>query len=102
MRTQSVQASTFYPVETPSIFQLMNYRSDRDLKLEIYLEKICIASRHFQVRQLQGQIDPDSLIPNVGNGPGLSSLQIGWQERVTLHYLVIPLEKSNLLFTLST
>ena len=85
--------------------ELMNYRSDRESNLEIYLDKIFIASRHFEVRQMLGQVDPSdvstSLISNVGNGSLLSSLKIGWQERVTLHYLVIPLEKSKPSFTLS-
>ena len=58
----------------------MNYRSDRETKLEIDLGDFSIASRHFEVRQLEGQEYPGKN----------QNLQIGWQERITLHYLVIP------------
>jgi hypothetical protein len=63
----------------------MNYRSDRDTKLEINLSNVCIASRNFQVKQLEGQVYPD-------HTSNASTLQIGWQERLTLHYLVVPIE----------
>ena len=75
----------------------MNYRSDRDSKLDIYLNEICIASRHFEIRQMQGQ----ELTPSARSDS--PSLKIGWQERVTLHYLVVPIERtSNALITFST
>ena len=82
----------------------MNYRSDRDSKLDIHLNKICIASRHFEMRQLQGQVDSahlsQSLISMTDGKNGRSnnssnSLKIGWQERVTLHFLIIPITRSN-------
>ena len=69
--------------------QLMNYRSDRETKLEILLNKICIASRHFEIKEMQGQVTSGDLIPMS------TSLKIGWQERVTLHYLVVPIKRSN-------
>jgi len=72
----------------------MNYRSDRDSKLEIYLNKICIASRHFKVKQLAGQVDSAGWRPLNADIEGQSSLQIGWQERVTLHYLVVPIQSN--------
>jgi hypothetical protein len=74
----------------------MNYRSDSDTKLEIYLNKMCIASRHFEIRQVPGQVDArdlsQHLLASVGNSDSGLSLKIGWQERVTLHYLVVPVE----------
>merc|ERR1712194_649067 len=95
--------------------ELMNYRSDRDSKLEIFLNKICIASRHFEIRQLQGQVASgdlsQSLISNTDGSsscsgttsPASPSLKIGWQERVTLHYLIVPIARSNETFvTFST
>ena len=72
----------------------MNYRSDRDTKLEIYLNKICIASRHFKVKQLVGQVDSARRRPLSAALEGQSSFQIGWQERVTLHYLVVPIQSN--------
>jgi hypothetical protein len=65
----------------------MNYRSDRDGKLEIDLGNIFVASKNFQVRQLEGQVYPEQ-------DPKLPALQIGWQERITLHYLVVPTESN--------
>mmetsp|Transcript_1241 Transcript_1241/g.2203 ORF Transcript_1241/g.2203 Transcript_1241/m.2203 type:complete len:647 (+) Transcript_1241:74-2014(+) len=73
--------------------ELMNYRSDRDSKLEIDLNKICVASRHFEIRQLPGQVEPVDF-----DNPSSTSLKIGWQERVTLHYLVVPTENVNSAF----
>jgi len=91
--------------------ELMNYRSDRDSELEIYLNKICVASRHFEVKQLRGQVNSSefsqSLISTQDGSSILnpvvspSSLKIGWQERVTLHYLVVPIETANRLVTFS-
>ena len=82
----------------------MNYRSDRDSKLEIFLNKICVASRHFEIRQLLGQVDSDNLLQSIGSsGSDLAeSLKIGWQERVTLHYLVVPIEGADTNVTFST
>ena len=73
----------------------MNYRSDRDTDLEINLRNVCIASRNFRVQQMEGQVQPESRSK-------LPSLQIGWQERMTLHYLVVPTQTSNTFSTLST
>lgn len=77
----------------------MNYRSDRDTKLEIFLNRIFIASRHFEIKQLLGQVDSHDLsqplIASSEGGSDNSSLKIGWQERVTLHYLVVPIETDN-------
>jgi len=61
----------------------MNYRSDRDANLEIDVRSICIASRNFKVEQLEGQVYPEQ-------NSSMPSLRIGWQERVTLHYRVVP------------
>lgn len=72
----------------------MNYRSDRDSKLEIYLNKICIASRHFKVTKLAGQVDSAGQRPLSASIEGQSSFKIGWQERVTLHYLVVPIQSN--------
>eukprot|EP00804_Cyclotella_cryptica_P024493 CCRYP_017559-RA/>CCRYP_017559-RA protein AED:0.26 eAED:0.26 QI:1717/1/1/1/1/1/5/475/1401 len=75
--------------------ELMNYRSDRDTKLEINLGNVCIASRNFKVQQMEGQVHPESRSKS-------PSLQIGWQERMTLHYLVVPIQTNNTFSTLST
>ena len=80
----------------------MNYRSDRDTKLEILLNKICIASRHFEIRELLGQVDSQDLSQPLLEISEASSLKIGWQERVTLHYLVVPIETENTAVAFST
>jgi hypothetical protein len=73
----------------------MNYRSDRDTKLEINLGDVCIASRNFKVQRMEGQVQPETRSKS-------QSLQIGWQERMTLHYLVVQTQTSNTFSTLST
>ena len=84
----------------------MNYRSDGHTKLQIYLEKICIASRHFQIKQLLGQVDSDDLSQSLIESPQktdpVSSLKIGWQERITMQYLVVPIEVSHMPVSFST
>ena len=80
----------------------MNYRSENDRKLEIYLNRICIASRHFEVKQLKGQIETCDLSHVPGNIDSIPSLKIGWQERVSLHYLVVPIEVNNTSISFST
>lgn len=82
----------------------MNYRSDRDTKLDILLNKISIASRHFVMKELLGQVDSHDLsLSPIETGNQVSSLKIGWQERVTLHYLVVPIvETSSTAVTFST
>jgi hypothetical protein len=86
--------------------KLMNYRSDSDTKLEIYLNNICIASRHFELRKVLGQVDArdlsQHLLASVGTSDSGLSLKIGWQERVTLHYLVIPIEVNRTSVSFST
>ena len=76
--------------------ELMNYRSDRDAGLDINFDNICVISRHFEVKQLQGQLISDGvsncLLP-LDDKP--SALEVGWQERVTLHYLVAPVAKTD-------
>mmetsp|Transcript_27462 Transcript_27462/g.55151 ORF Transcript_27462/g.55151 Transcript_27462/m.55151 type:complete len:1702 (+) Transcript_27462:4357-9462(+) len=72
--------------------ELMNYRSDRDSGLDINFDNICVISRHFEVKQLQGQFISDGVsnsLIHVDDEP--SALEVGWQERVTLHYLVAPI-----------
>lgn len=75
----------------------MNYRSDRDTGLDINFDNICVISRHFEAKQLQGQLTSDgisnSLIPVDDDNPNSSQLKVGWQERITLHYLVTPVVK---------
>jgi hypothetical protein len=88
------------------LLKLMNYRSDRDTKLQVYLNKICIASRHFEIRQMRGQVDSNDLSKSlIGFHPDcnpVSSLPIGWQERITVHYLVVPIDFANMPVSLST
>lgn len=85
----------------------MNYRSDRDTKLDIILNKICIASRYFEIKQLLGQIDSDDLsssqLTSTRNSCSqVPSLKIGWQEKVTLHYLVVPIDMPSTSVTFSS
>ena len=80
----------------------MNYRSESDRKLEIYLNMICIASRYFEVKQLQQQVNTCDLSQVPGNIDSVLSLKIGWQERVSLHYLVVPIEVNNTSVSFST
>lgn len=63
---------------------LTNNRTDRPTDLFMTLDKLSVASRHYRIEALPGQF-----ITSEENG---NVLQIGWQERVTIHYKVVPLE----------
>ena len=84
---------------------MTNYRSDRQAKLDINLDKVCIASRYYRVKQLVRQLGESE---DLGSETDLevhlgseATLEIGWQEQVTLHYLITPLEPDEVAYTLS-
>ena len=89
---------------------MTNYRSDRQTKLDINLDRICVASRYYRATQLPGQLgesDPlgsEAHLQELNGGP-TSVLRIGWQERVTMHYLIVPMgaddSKNGARYTLS-
>ena len=51
------------------------------------LDKLSLASRHYRLEALPGQFSSTEQLANV--------IQIGWQERMTVHYRVIPLEEES-------
>mmetsp|Transcript_30971 Transcript_30971/g.35790 ORF Transcript_30971/g.35790 Transcript_30971/m.35790 type:complete len:535 (+) Transcript_30971:917-2521(+) len=72
--------------------------------LHMELTNVYIASRFYRVKQLENQIqsvDSNGNMFGDQSSSGLGSmnknrllgLRLGWQERVTLHYVVIPLEE---------
>lgn len=69
---------------------MTNYRSDRQTNLEIDLNEISVASRDYVIKPLIGE----------GNDPYEEqkevciSNKLRWQEQVTVHYLISPLENS--------
>ena len=65
-------------------YQLTNNRTDRPTDLFVTLDKLALASRHYRLEILPGQFTTSDQVANV--------LQIGWQERMTVHYRVLPLE----------
>jgi hypothetical protein len=73
--------------------QLSNNRADRPTDLYITLDKLCVASRHYRLEALPGQVTTSEQVGNV--------LQIGWQERLTVHYRIVPLGTENMSCLLS-
>jgi len=67
--------------------EVTNYRSDRPDNLALLVNKITLASRSYKLEQLPGQIN--------ANEDGKPEVKLGWQERVTLHYRVVPLEEES-------
>lgn len=57
------------------------------------LGKLSLASRHYRLEALPGQFSTAEQVGNV--------LQIGWQERMTVHYRVIPLQEESKVCLLS-
>lgn len=68
----------------PSNGQLTNYRSDQQASLGVELVNFSIMSKMYKAVILAGQL-------NDSRSQASSPLTIGWQERVTLHLLVLPL-----------
>jgi hypothetical protein len=67
--------------------ELTNNRTDRPTDLFITLDNLGLASRHYRLEALPGQFTTDKEFGNV--------LQIGWQERITVHYRVIRVDNPN-------
>ena len=83
--TASLQPSTWNKNEHILSIETTNYRSDRQSQLDISLDKVCIASRFYQAKALASQLDVGAGDDQVPEYP-----QIGWQERMTMHYLISP------------
>ena len=73
--------------------QLANIRTDRPTDLFLTLDKLALVSRHYRLEVLPGQFTTSDQTGNV--------LQIGWQERVTVHFRVVPIDDENPLCQLS-
>jgi hypothetical protein len=69
------------------LLQVTNNRTDRPTDLFVTLDRLSLASRHYRLEALPGQFSTSEQVGNV--------LQIGWQERITVHYRVIPLEEES-------
>ena len=67
--------------------ELTNNRTDRPTDLFITLDNLGLASRHYRLEALPGQFTTDEAFGNV--------LQIGWQERITVHYRVVRVDNPN-------
>jgi hypothetical protein len=72
---------------------MTNYRNDGSSELDITLDKLCIVSRHYRMELLEGQLG--------AAGAEAPPFRLGWQERVTLHYRVVPFDAPNAPFSLS-
>lgn len=75
--------------------EMTNYRSDTQSKLDIILDKVCVASKRYSIKPMAGQtVEKDNKSSRCTNYTGISEcgLHIGWQEQVTLHYLISPLD----------
>lgn len=64
--------------------EFTNNRLDRPTDLFITLDKLSLVSRYYRIEPLPGQFVTNASFGNV--------LQIGWQERITVHCRVLPLE----------
>ena len=72
---------------------MANIRADRPTDLYLTLDKLALVSRHYRLEIIPGQLTTSDELGNV--------LQIGWQERVTVHFRVVPIDDQNPLCQLS-
>eukprot|EP00980_Cylindrotheca_fusiformis_P016923 scaffold5156_cov143-Cylindrotheca_fusiformis.AAC.3 len=82
-----VKASLWNGGEQMLSVELTNNRTDRPTDLFMTLDKLSIASRHYKLEAVPGQF-----VTSEENG---NVLQIGWQERVTIHYRVVALDEES-------
>jgi hypothetical protein len=85
--TASLMPSFWKQHEYVLSVEMTNYRSDKSSELDVVLDKLCILSRHYRMELLEGQLGAFKM--------EASPFRLGWQERVTLHYRVIPIEDSS-------
>ena len=62
---------------------MTNNRTDRPTDLYVTLDKVALASRKYKLEVIPGQFITSDQIGSV--------IQIDWQERLTVHYRVLPL-----------
>ena len=83
--TLSASVSPAFSAKNEQILSLecTNCRTDRPDQLELDLDQLTMASRHYRLEPLSGQMNLSS------------SVTLGWQERVTFHYKLIRNEQEN-------
>jgi len=74
---------------------MTNYRSDKQTDLEIAVDKICIASKHYSIKPL---VEDDTSRNNINL---LNGHSISWQEQAAMHYIISPLESNTAHCTLT-
>lgn len=67
---------------------MTNNRTDSPTNLLLNMEKVHLASRFYRLEVIPGQV----------SGP---VVQLGWQERCTVHYRILPMDEKNELCLLS-
>ena len=77
----------------PLLFQVTNNRTDRPIDLYVTLDQLSLASRLYRLEILPSQFCTVDQFGNV--------LQIGWQERFTVHYRLVRVEGDNRICKLS-
>lgn len=81
--TASLMPSFWEKSEHIISVEITNYRTDQANEPAISLENMSLLSRNYHMQPVEGQLgDQDS-----GSPPN----QLGWQERMTMHYRLIPL-----------
>jgi len=83
--------------------EMANYRSDSQSKLDIILDRVCIASKHYCIKPMITQIRAKVESSEEVNKQDVlvDGLGIGWQEQVTLHFLISPSDMNESLCTFS-
>ena len=71
--------------------ELTNYRSDRPDNLQVVLDQLSLASRCYQLVPIPGQLPTK----RPGSTALLTRTELGWQERMTVHFRVIYVEPSS-------
>ena len=63
--------------------KLTNHRNDRPNGIGIKLDKLSLLSRRYRMERVEGQFDDSSQ----------AVLEVDWQERVTVHYRLVPIQQ---------
>jgi len=70
---------------------MSNFRGDRESDLDISVERVCVASKNYLIKPFIIEHSASNL-PEDPNE--LSGYRIGWQEQVTMHYIITPTDSN--------
>ena len=74
---------------------MTNIRIHDNKNIDLFLNSLCIVSRYYRAIPIEGQICKKINLP----GSNVSVVKVGQQERLSMHYRIIPLKDAQLILS---